>query len=204
MQLQASKVSHQRHDNLHSADDQSNILMGRRLDGDPARVSRRWNSVAWGGAGFVAGALFWHSIGFWSFIQTTLVPSSDMRRVERDVGGEARGQTTQTTYSPIRPLKTTNKIAGKHQPTSTAVAAEPVTVAASPRPLVEPQSDCIVILRGSDGVSSGAQPCSTTSRVLTEGAGLRLADKQPVKPLELSKSAPLVWSAKVEVAADAQ
>jgi hypothetical protein len=179
----------------------------------------RWNSVAWGATGFVAGALFWHSIGFWSFVQTTLVPTPDSRRVERDAGtSDTRVSNTSTSPSPVRQLRTSAKIAGRHEPspptvaaTGTPIAAQtgtPVaalTVAGSSKQVVgEAQPNCTVIARAKDGTGGAVQSCTPAPVPLVDGAGLALADKQPakaqaMKPMDSAKAPPIVWQAKVEV-----
>ncbi len=43
---------------------------------DEARLSRAWRwrvALAWGGLGFVAGATFWHLVGFWSFLSEVVL-----------------------------------------------------------------------------------------------------------------------------------
>jgi hypothetical protein len=182
---------------------------------------RRWNSLVWGAAGFVAGALFWHSIGFWSFVQTTLVPTPDSRRAEREAGSaDTRMSHTSNSPSPVRPLRTSAKIGGRHEPSaptgspSTAVgtpalvqtgppvAAPPLASASTNA--VDVQPNCTAIARAKDGAGGAVQSCTLAPVPLLEGAGLAIADKQPVrvqgvKPAETAKAAPLMWQAKVEV-----
>lgn len=48
------------------------------LDQDAAPRRRRdWTPVLWGGAGFVAGALVWHVVGFWSFVSSVVLNGDD-------------------------------------------------------------------------------------------------------------------------------
>ncbi len=40
----------------------------------PSRpASQLWAALLWGGLGFVAGAVFWHLVGFWSFLSEVVL-----------------------------------------------------------------------------------------------------------------------------------
>jgi hypothetical protein len=188
---------------------------GAEESAHPSRIAhkRRWNSFCWGAGGFIAGALFWHSIGFWSFIQTTLVPTPDSRRAEREtINSDARLSSNTTSPSPVRPLRNTAKIAGRHeataQPGSTvATIAPPHTPPPTPsgQEAAGTDTNCTVIARAKDGLGGAIQTCTSVPLPLIEGKGLQIADKQPVKAgvaksTESAKAALLVWQAKVEVA----
>jgi hypothetical protein len=174
---------------------------------------RRWNSFCWGAGGFVAGALFWHSIGFWSFIQTTLVPTPDSRRADREtINSDARLSANTTSPSPVRPLRNTAKIAGRHEPTAqpgstVATIAPPQTPTPSAQDAAGTDTNCTVIARAKDGLGGAVQTCTSAPLPLIEGKGLQIADKQPVKAgvaksADSAKAALLVWQAKVEVATE--
>jgi hypothetical protein len=48
------------------------------LPPEPTAASSRagrqlWAALVWGGLGFVAGAVFWHLVGFWSFLSEVVL-----------------------------------------------------------------------------------------------------------------------------------
>lgn len=45
----------------------------------PARSTGRMQAVAWSAFGFVAGAVFWHLVGFWSLVSLAVLGSGDKR-----------------------------------------------------------------------------------------------------------------------------
>jgi hypothetical protein len=177
----------QRHTSVQA--DTVNLRVSQKAGPDTRR-----NSVIWGVAGFVAGALFWHSIGFWSFVQSTLLPGPDVRRADRDslatdvrVAASANGS-----YSLNRPVRGGTKAAGKLQ--QVAPSDVPTVVALTPEAPIQ-TFDCVSVVRG----AKGPTPCGALPLPLTEGRGLTLADKTIAKRVDVAGPAALVWQAKVEV-----
>lgn len=48
-------------------------------DTPQARKRRDFTPVLWGGAGFIAGALVWHTVGFWIFVSDVVLNANDPR-----------------------------------------------------------------------------------------------------------------------------
>jgi hypothetical protein len=162
----------------------------------PARAPQRLNSAAWAGAGFVAGALFWHSIGFWSFVQATLVPDGNARRASGEpIVSETRASAVASMHSPVRPARTGAKTATKLSEPPHADAASfalaPVAVVLNPAEV----ANCVSLSR-KPGAVAEASPCAPLGASLATGTGVRIGDREAVK------SAALLWPAKVDVSAN--
>lgn len=48
-------------------------------DTHPARKRRDFTPALWGGAGFIAGMLVWHTVGFWTFVSDVVLNANDPR-----------------------------------------------------------------------------------------------------------------------------
>lgn len=72
----------------------------------PANRLGDWPSaLIWGGGGFVVGAVFWHLIGFWSFVSAVVLGDTDHRRTTAEA---QKGWTTHV-IGPPSPARTTNR-----------------------------------------------------------------------------------------------
>ena len=171
------------------------------------RSGRAKSSAAWAVAGFVVGALFWHTIGFWSFVQSTLLPGSDARRAERDTSvAETRSTSNAAMRSPVRPTRTGHKTATKltDAPDATSVPVSQADVPAPVPTILNPTeiAECVTLSRAAPGSAVFLTPCAPLTAPLVSGTGVKLADREAVKPVAISQPAALMWQAKVEVSAD--
>lgn len=175
-----------------------------------ARPASAKNSAAWAAAGFVVGALFWHTIGFWSFVQSTLLPGSDARRAERDTSvAETRPTSNAAMRSPARPTRSGHKTVAKLSDTPDAITqatSQSVSLADAPArvPVVLNPSEvaeCVTLSRAGQGSAVVLTSCAPLVAPLASGTGVKLADREALKPVALSQPAALMWQAKVEVSA---
>lgn len=189
--------------NARPANVDRNAAIVVRADVRPdVRTGRAKSSAAWAAAGFVVGALFWHTIGFWSFVQSTLLPGSDTRRAERDAPvSETRTTSNAAMRSPVRPTRTGHKTVTKLSDTPDAIthadAPARIPIVLNPTEVAE----CVTLSRAGQGSSVLLTPCAPLSAPLASGTGVKLADRETVKPVALSQPAALMWQAKVEVSA---
>ncbi len=98
------------------------------------RTSSVASAVVWGGSGFVVGAVFWHLIGFWSFVSTVVLGDTDARRTMAE--GQ-KGWSTQI-IGPPSPVRTTSR--RPSPPTCTALSIDRASgvTAAKPCPAGSP------------------------------------------------------------------
>lgn len=163
------------------------------LQATAVRPARAKSSAAWAVAGFITGALFWHTIGFWSFVQSTLLPGSDLRRAERDPPvADTRTTSSAGMHSPVRPTR-----AGPKTVTKWSEAPAPVPTVLNPTEV----ADCVTLSRSMPGGSMALSPCVPLAAPLAVGAGVELADREPAKSAAFAQPAVLLWQAKVEVSA---
>jgi hypothetical protein len=158
----------------------------------PSRASQRKSSAAWACAGFVVGALFWHTIGFWSFVQATLVPDGNSRRAEREQSAsETRPIATASLRSPVRPTRTGTTTSSKlnEPPPAETIAPVIVPVILNPTEI----AGCVMLTRKTGGGLAEATACAPLAAPLADGAGAVLADREP------ARAANMFWQAKVDV-----
>jgi hypothetical protein len=165
---------------------------------------RRLSSAIWALSGFVLGAVFWHTIGFWSFVNSTLLPGPDARRTEREAAiVEARTTQQGNPRSPLRPTRSGTKTVTKLPDPSHADLLHSELAAAPSAPLVinaMTVADCVTLVRRMQGQGVETGACASSVGPLAEGAGLALADRG--LPKAAANAPPLLWQAKVEVTAD--
>lgn len=101
-------------------------------------AKRRWSEVTsaivWGGGGFVVGAVFWHVIGFWSFMSAVVLGDADSRR--NAVDGQ-RGWSTQVIGPPSH-LRATARRSTPSSCTVLAIDRPTGLTTAKPCPTVPP------------------------------------------------------------------
>jgi hypothetical protein len=99
---------------------------------------RYWSNTGWALGGFVCGAVFWHAVGFWSFMSDIIssTQQSRMAASAQDAAGwQTDVRTPQAAPSPIR-----QTVAGR-------------------RPALVHLPDCSVVLRDRRTGETSLQPC---------------------------------------------
>lgn len=107
----------------------------KRVDRPAPKHRADWPSaLLWGGGGFVVGAIFWHLIGFWSFVSTVVLGDTDHRRATAEA---QKGWTTQV-IGPPSPARTTSKRTAVASCTALAIDRTGGATAAKPCPAGQP------------------------------------------------------------------
>jgi hypothetical protein len=68
------------------------------------------SALAWGGLGFVTGAIFWHAVGFWTFLSNVVLKAPDTAAKTALTMGAAvpvRSQTSLPTIYMVEPANCT-------------------------------------------------------------------------------------------------
>jgi hypothetical protein len=78
----------------------------------PTRKRRRsvGSAIAWGGLGFITGAIFWHAVGFWTFLSDVVLKAPDTTAKAALAVGAAvpgRSKTTLPTIYMVEPANCT-------------------------------------------------------------------------------------------------
>jgi hypothetical protein len=53
------------------------LIFPREIPPKPKRRRSVRSALAWGGLGFVTGAIFWHVVGFWTFLSDVVLKAPD-------------------------------------------------------------------------------------------------------------------------------
>lgn len=131
------------------------------------RARRGLRGIHWGVAGFLAGTVFWHLVGFWDFVGRIVFRDSDRKAVEVS---EVQAPPTVRSQKP-RQAKLEGALDG----------ADPIVTGS-----IAGQVPCIELRRETDGGTS-AGPCAGEPRPLKLGNFLRRGDR----------AAPEAWAAAV-------
>ena len=110
------------------------------LEALPAYLKMLWpvpSPLRWSTFGFVAGALFWHFVGFWTFMSHIVFSTPDAAWPSSIAASAVTTSSAQTRGDPIETgsLQRLEKLtAPKVEPSCTAVSRDPVTGDASQGP----------------------------------------------------------------------
>lgn len=126
-------------------------------EGTSGRARRELRGIHWGVAGFLAGTVFWHLVGFWDFVGRIVFRDSGRKVVEVS---EVQAPPTARSQKPR-----TAKLEG------TLEGAEPIVTGS-----IAGAVSCIELRRDADGATS-AGACSGEARPLKPGNFLRRGDR---------------------------
>lgn len=126
-------------------------------DGTTRRERRELRGIHWGVAGFLAGTVFWHLVGFWDFVGRIVFRDSGRKVVEVS---EVQAPPTARSHKP-RPAKLEGTLEG----------AEPIVTGS-----IAGAVPCIELRRDADGATS-AGVCTGETRPLKPGNFLRRGDR---------------------------
>lgn len=169
-----------------TADDRSHqALPGRRPRNAPIApaVRRRARPVLTGllsgVAGFIVGAVFWHIVGFWSFVSQVVLKGPDEQQLQR---GE-------TGLAPPQPVKASGRLKDAARVRDLGVRAGYTQAAAGAGNCAEARMD-----RGSGLIS--LQACVLSGGPLPDGGDPRRADR--LASTAAPGFAPAGWSVQVQ------